>query len=165
MGKHFRTNSACPSSVNPYDVRYLYDTSHSSRNRSRGQLTQIKYHKSNGYIKALYYNEKGLLASEHVIIPGAPTYIIRHTYESDSFRLRTMRYPDGEVVTTTYNSMGLPKTLSSSSKGLLVDGLVNGGVAYHYYPQAFFDSATLQSCNFLPHGQRIARPDIYYFVL
>ncbi|MBV7329118.1 hypothetical protein KFU94_12855 [Chloroflexi bacterium TSY] len=154
LGKHFRTNTACPSSVNPYDVRYLYDTSHSSSNRSRGQLTQVFYHKSNGYIKALYYNDKGLLASEHVIIPGAPTYITRHTYESDSFRLRTMRYPDGEVVTTTYNSMGLPKTLSSSSKGLLVDGLVNGGVAYHAEGRVHQMR--------LPHGTDLFRTQMVY---
>ena len=41
-----------------------------------------------------------------------------------------MIYPDSEVVTTTYNSMGLPSTLRSSQVGILVNGNSNGGASY-----------------------------------
>ena len=41
-----------------------------------------------------------------------------------------MIYPDREVVTTTYNSMGLPSTLRSSQVGILVNGNSNGGASY-----------------------------------
>ncbi|MCB0141294.1 MAG: hypothetical protein KDE50_15415, partial [Caldilineaceae bacterium] len=116
-GKHFRTNTSCPGSVGTYDICYTYGSYHSSSNRSRGQLTQVYYHLSASYVKDYWYNGYGLLDREMVRIAngaGYNTYNSYYTYESDSFRLSTLTYPDNEVVTYYYNSMGLPKRMATS---------------------------------------------------
>ncbi len=123
-GKHFRTNTSCPGSVSSYDVRYTYDQHHGSANRSRGQLTQVYYQRSGGYYKNLYYNSQGLLVREQVRIPGQG--LLNSWYGYDRYqRPTTLTYPDGEVVTTWYNSMGLPAKLVSGASTTLVNGTIN----------------------------------------
>ncbi|MEZ4860816.1 MAG: hypothetical protein R3C14_05890 [Caldilineaceae bacterium] len=124
-GKHFRADTSCPSSPT-YDVSYGYDQNHSSSNRSRGQLTYVS---TGSYSKWLYYNSVGLLAQEQVNITGAPITYYNTYYGYDSYlRPSTVTYPGNEVVTTTYNSMGLPNRLTTSlSTTPLVDGTASGG--------------------------------------
>ena len=105
-----------------HDVTYRYDQNHSSSNRSRGQLTQVS---NSSYTKWHYYNAQGLLATETSSIYGAPQNYTTH-YGYDAYlRPSTITYPDNEVVTTYYNSMGLPAKLHSSQLGDIVDGAVN----------------------------------------
>ena len=117
VGKHFRNDTSCPASPT-YDVNYAYDQDHTASNRSRGQLTNVG---NSHYGKHLYYNSQGLLAREEIWISGiaqnANTY-----YGYDSYlRPTTATYPDNEVVTTGYNGMGLPNSLSSSTGATVVD--------------------------------------------
>jgi len=48
-------------------------------------------------------------------IPDAPaSYTTSFTYDAMD-RVRTMTYPDGEVVPTSYNAQGLPDTLNGAN--------------------------------------------------
>ncbi len=160
-GKHFRTNTSCPGSVSSYDVRYTYDQHHGSANRSRGQLTQVYYQRSGGYYKNLYYNSQGLLVREQVRIPGQG--LLNSWYGYDRYqRPTTLTYPDGEVVTTWYNSMGLPAKLHSNRLGNLVDGevdvsTVDGAMGYVEY-----DAAGRLTNMRMPHGTDLWRRQGYY---
>ena len=123
--KTFRNDTNCSQSTG-YDVAYSYDQSHSGSNRSKGQLTKIEY--TNGdYAKSLSYNGDGLLARETVSIRNAPSSSYVAQYGYDAFlQPTTVTYPDGEVVTTQTNGMGLPVRLTSNSQGVLVDGNATG---------------------------------------
>ncbi|MEZ4736337.1 MAG: RHS repeat-associated core domain-containing protein [Caldilineaceae bacterium] len=127
------SGSICTTTVgDDYEVSYGYDAGHSSSNRSRGQLTSV----SNGsHTKWLYYNSYGLLSQETISIYGAPqNYTTAYSYDSYLRPMHTI-YPDGELLTVAYNSMGLPNRLQSSWYGYLVDGTtasggISNGVSY-----------------------------------
>ena len=125
VGKHLPSTTSCPA-PGGYAVTYLYDESHGvtldgTVNRSRGQLTRVF---DVNYTKWFYYNDKGLLRKETISISGAPqNYTTSYGYDGYQ-RPSTVTYPDNEVVTTAYNSMGLQAKLSSTLGGDLVDGTV-----------------------------------------
>ena len=106
-----------------------------SSGKSTGQLTEVKY-ADNSYRRNLSYNNDGLLASETVRIAGAPQAGYVTTYNYDAFlRPTSVTYPDGDVVTTSVNSMGLPFRSTSSRQGVLIDGVAgSAGMAngVHY---------------------------------
>jgi RHS repeat-associated protein len=127
LGKHLRNDVNCPVSAPGYEVSYSYDAGHSSSNRSRGQLTQAQ--RSGIYTRLLSYNNVGLLASETATIVGAPqSYTTQYGYDAYQ-RLISTTYPDGEVVSQGYNSMGLAANLSGNQAGVLVDGTAASGGA------------------------------------
>jgi RHS repeat-associated protein len=117
-GKHFRWDTTCPASPS-MNVSYGYDAGHSASNRSRGQLTSVS---NSGYSKALSYNGQGLFSQETVSISGATNYITSYGYDAH-LRPTTVTYPDAEVVTTGYNSMGLPSWLHSNVSGNIIDSV------------------------------------------
>ncbi len=125
-GKEFRIDNGSPTlCANPsYDVSYSYDSGHSSTNRSRGQLTQLRYTDGH-YQQDRVYNASGLLAEATVTMPIAGAADVNTTrYGYDSYlRPTTTIYPDNEVVTIAYNSMGLPKQLSSNVVGTIIDNV------------------------------------------
>ncbi len=59
------------------------------------------------------YDERGRAVGETRQFVGIDAYTTGYTYDAMD-RLVTMTYPGGEVITTTYNAMGLPETLTSS---------------------------------------------------
>ncbi|MEZ4616226.1 MAG: hypothetical protein R2867_12090 [Caldilineaceae bacterium] len=73
-------------------------------NRSRGQLTTVS---SADYTKSLFYNDRGLLRRDTVLISGGPSATTRYGYDS-YLRPSTTTYQDNEVVTVSYNSIGKP---------------------------------------------------------
>ena len=106
-----------------HEVEYRYDENHSLGNRSQGQLMRITktYQGNEAYRKSIFYNEQGLLAKEEVLIGGAPdVYSLQYGYD-DYLRPDTLIYPDGDVVTTGYNSMGLPVWTHSTDRGTIAD--------------------------------------------
>jgi YD repeat-containing protein len=65
------------------------------------------------------YDARGRMVTETKTIVGVGMFTTSMTYDAAD-RIVSMRYPDGEVVTTTYNARGLPTTLSSNQVGTLV---------------------------------------------
>ncbi|MCB0111200.1 MAG: hypothetical protein KDE53_35000, partial [Caldilineaceae bacterium] len=135
IGKRFLTSTSCPTS-GAFDVAYGYDAYHNGDpegdggvDRSRGQLTSVS---NDDYSKTLYYGEQGLLRKETVTINGASPYTTLYSYDA-YLRPASTTYPDGEIVTTDYNSIGKPKKLTTSQYGgnnTLVDGNIGGGASY-----------------------------------
>lgn len=142
-GKKFADSGTCQTDVTPYDVAFAYD---GGGGANLGQLTIAR---NSAYQKTLSYNDIGLLESESVFIAGAPqTYNTSYSYDSHH-RLQSTSYPDGDVLTLTYNGMGLPETLHSSFvDGLLVD-------------QALYNEAGLLRQMKLPKGN-LWRTNVYY---
>lgn len=108
------SNTNCNTANVAYSVSFSYDQGHSSSNRSRGQLTQVKY-SDNSYQKDLDYNNLGQLLSETVYIGGGATSGYTSIYGYDAFQRPTsLSYPDNEVVATYTNPMALPSRLYSN---------------------------------------------------
>ncbi|MBX3015506.1 MAG: RHS repeat protein [Caldilineaceae bacterium] len=127
VGKHFRWDTSCPTSGASYNVNYAYDQEHSATNRSRGQLTNVG---NGGYGKHLTYNDRGLLTREEVWISGIPQNANTYYGYDGYLRPTTVTYPDGDVVTTSYNGMGLPNALYTNGPGNQQDGYLVQNVDY-----------------------------------
>ncbi len=122
-GSNGTCNTVAPPPGGTYpSVSYTYGSSGSAT----GQLTEVKY-TDNSYSKSItYHSSYGFPASETVKITGGAVAGYTTNYGYDSYlRPTTTTYPDGEVLTQQYNSMGLPAKLVSSSAGDLVDGTTN----------------------------------------
>jgi len=109
-------------------IFYTYGTS----GTAKGQVTAIRRNDPGSstawYTHAFTYNPNGLLLTETKTIQSATaspaSYAATLTYGYDTwFRPSTVTYPDGEIVTTSYNSMGLPSGLTSSIQGTLVSNV------------------------------------------
>jgi RHS repeat-associated protein len=111
--------NGCPAAP-AYELTYAYDGGHSASNRSRGQVTQVRY-VDGSYTRALTYNGEGLLASESVSIGGAPqSYTTGYQYDAYS-RPVTTTYPGGEAVAVSgFTGRGLPTGLTRGGS-ILVD--------------------------------------------
>ena len=59
------------------------------------------------------FDARGRVVAEMRRIDGLGGYVTEYTYDALD-RVRTTTYPDGEVVTQTYDSRGLADTLASS---------------------------------------------------
>jgi RHS repeat-associated protein len=118
---------ACNTANVAYNVSFTYDGGHSAGNPSRGHLTQVKY-SDNSYQKNWQFWPSGQLQVETVKIAGGATagYSTSYTYDGWG-RLTTTTYPDGDNVSITYNSMGLPNWMNSNLSGNLVNGVTAGG--------------------------------------
>lgn len=126
-------------------VTYGYGSS----SGDRGQLTSVAYSDSS-YSKSLAYNAKGLLQQETISFAGGPQpFVMEYTYDSYN-RPKTTEYPDGDVVTIeSYNSLGLPKKLTSSKIGVLVDN-------------ASYDEGGMLLNMVFPAGGNVRRDHSYY---
>ncbi len=92
------------------------------------------------------YNGRGGVLQETRAIAGAGSFTTVYTYDQVD-RVRTLTYPSGEVITTTYNARGLPDTLTGAetyvagatydAAGRLTQLQLRGGAlqtSYGYYP-------------------------------
>ena len=129
-GKKLDVSGACPSLPNPsdssfysqVDVWYKYDQQWDfglgyGTNYGVGRRTTMK----NGGSKVQWvYDQRGrVLAELRKMDPQGggqwgESFTTRWTYDAMD-RVKTMKYPDGEVVTYTYNSQGLVERVSGSS--------------------------------------------------
>jgi YD repeat-containing protein len=132
LGKHYRSNTSCPSSVTTYHVEYAYGGGAVTPAQNRGQLLPVRRNifENNTWVEAhsqaLSYSNKGLVSSAKVKLQGGASGGYTTSYGYDRYnRPSATTYPDGEVLTVSYNSMGLPAKLTSSVSGELVDGSVN----------------------------------------
>ncbi len=101
------------------DVRYYYDEP--GHGYSVGQRTRMQ--DPSGSTAYHYEDARGRLTREVKHIEGAPQdYVTRYTYD-DLDRVRTMTYPDGEVVTNTYDARGMLERVSSSWGGDITSGI------------------------------------------
>jgi RHS repeat-associated protein len=123
------------------DVYYTYDEA--GYGESVGRRTGM----SDGSGTTAYYydDERGRLSAESKTISAAGTFTTTFAYDAMD-RVVSMTYPDGEVLTTTYNAQGLPATLTGGSQ-LLASASYNAlgqaevltfgnGITttYQYYP-------------------------------
>jgi RHS repeat-associated protein len=110
--KTARTGTSCASSPVAYTVTFGYDDI-TNNNKGLGRRTSLS--DSFGNNQTWKYDLQGRVVSTAQTIPGAPaTYTTYFTYDAMD-RVRTMTYPDGEVVTTSYNAQGLPDTLNGAN--------------------------------------------------
>jgi RHS repeat-associated protein len=110
--KTARTGTSCASSPVAYTVTFGYDDI-TNGNKGYGRRTSLS--DSFGNNQTWKYDLQGRVVSTAQTIPGAPANPYTTAFAYDAMdRVRTMTYPDGEVVTTSYNAQGLPDTLTGS---------------------------------------------------
>jgi RHS repeat-associated protein len=138
-GKDYFTNSAaCPSDPGSgYDVAYGYDAGTNGKGR-RTSMTD-----ASGSTSWLY-DSRGRMTKETKVISGT-SFDTEWTYNLADLPV-TMKYPDGEIVTTQYNNNLLPTSVSGAGNyvpsmtydiagRLLTRALGNGlNQTYAYYP-------------------------------
>jgi hypothetical protein len=78
------------------------------------------------------FDARGRLIREAKTITGASAvpFVTNMAYDSAD-RMTRRDYPDGEQVTTTYNSQGLPNTLKGSQTGLFTNYTYISGSSYN----------------------------------
>jgi YD repeat-containing protein len=120
LGKTYHSNatnidaSFCAES---YAVSYSYDNT-TNNNKGKGRRTGMG---DGSGSTSWVYDLQGRTKSQTNTINGAPSsYLTQWTYDAMD-RVRTMTYPDGEQVATTYNNQGLPAT----SSGYVTNALYN----------------------------------------
>lgn len=123
-----------------------YQYNYDSGANAKGKLTSTK--DANGYSTSMTYDLLGRLLSETKGIEGS-NYTTSFTYDL-SGNVMTATYPDGEVVTNTYNAIGGLDTVVASGKtlisgknyntrGLLTSQTLGDGTTdnFTYHPQNF----------------------------
>jgi RHS repeat-associated protein len=109
-GKHYRSDTACPTANPTLNVSYSYDASTWGKGRRTGMVD------ASGST-AWSYDARGRVTSEtKTVKDGATvlgTYTTSWTYTSAD-RIVTMTYPTGEVVTSNYLPQGTLTQLTSS---------------------------------------------------
>ncbi|MDE3091100.1 MAG: RHS repeat-associated core domain-containing protein, partial [Chloroflexota bacterium] len=104
-GKNYRSDTACPADpMSGYAVGYQYDLGANGI----GRRTSMTYQSATTQWN---YDPQGRLLSQTDTLDGTP-YTTGWTYDAMN-RATLMTYPDGEQVTTGYNTQGLPSTLTS----------------------------------------------------
>ncbi len=96
--------------VTTYNVSYSYDAGVNMKGRRTGM--------SDGSGTTSWeYDVRGRMTKETKVISGTDggTFVTQWTAYDAMDRVRTMIYPDGEVVTQSYNARGLPTTLDGSA--------------------------------------------------
>jgi RHS repeat-associated protein len=111
-GKHTRTDLNCPAwTSNPsLAAQYTYDAGSNGIGRRTGM--------TDGSGSASWtYDSRGRVTSETKVVSGAGggTFVTNWTAYDALDRVRTMQYPDGEVVTLNYTSQGPLKGVSGTS--------------------------------------------------
>jgi RHS repeat-associated protein len=110
--KTARTGTSCASSPIAYTVTYGYDAYDGVNQFGRGRRTSLTDASGS---QTWTYDKQGRVTATSQTITGAPaTYTTNFTYDAMD-RVRTMTYPDGEIVTTSYNNQGLPDTLNGAN--------------------------------------------------
>jgi YD repeat-containing protein len=110
--KHTRNDTSCPTwaSNPPLAAQYSYDAGSNGIGRRTGM--------TDGSGSASWvYDNRGRVTSETKVVSGTGggTFVTNWTAYDAMDRVRTMQYPDGEVVTLSYTSQGLLKGVSGTS--------------------------------------------------
>jgi len=111
-GKNYQTNvSACPTSAGSYAVSYLYDQGTNALGQTQKGFRTSMSDASGS--TSWQFDMLGRVLKENKSINGAPAnpYVTEYTYNTLGQAL-TLKYPDGEVVTTSYNAQNLPQDLN-----------------------------------------------------
>ncbi|MSP12105.1 MAG: RHS repeat protein [Chloroflexi bacterium] len=112
--------------VKPVAVMLLYDTT----SNDIGQRTKME----DGPATTTWgYDGRGRVLTETVRLNNQP-YTTSYGYDSLD-RVAKMTYPDGEVVTTTYNLQGLPATLTGNLAGQITNTVYLSGSRYNAFGQ------------------------------
>ncbi|HRI55919.1 MAG TPA: hypothetical protein PK170_02365, partial [Anaerolineae bacterium] len=128
VGKSFHPNTPDPASVNcstqptPYPVAYSYDAGPNGKGR---RSSAAVYNNAGSVSNSVSwtYDSRGRVTKETVSVTP-PGFTSALSYETDTSydaadRLRSMTYPADvggrEIVTTAYNTQGLPYSLTSST--------------------------------------------------
>jgi RHS repeat-associated protein len=115
-GKNYQTNSTqCPSDPGSYTVTYRYDEGTNAQAQTqKGFRTSMS--DASGNSATWRYDMLGRLLTEDKTIPGAPANPYNTTYTYNTLgQALTMKYPDNETVSTTYNAQNLPQSLSGTN--------------------------------------------------
>jgi RHS repeat-associated protein/uncharacterized repeat protein (TIGR01451 family) len=109
-GKTYSTGAAaCPTDTGVYTTTYSYDAYNGVTQFGLGRRTAMT--DASGSTSWLYDGRGRVITATQVISSaGGGTFVTAWGYDSAD-RLRTLTYPDGEVVTTTYTAEGQPKAL------------------------------------------------------
>ncbi|MDW8101075.1 MAG: RHS repeat-associated core domain-containing protein, partial [Anaerolineae bacterium] len=125
LGKHYRTDDACPSAHPPLAVRYRYDDT-SGGNAGLGRRTGME--DPSGWTQWIY-DARGRVIAEVKVIGGVG-FTTRYAYRPDD-RLWVLTYPDGEMVVYRYNARGLADGLTSPGEWGGVRGVYVSQVVYN----------------------------------
>jgi YD repeat-containing protein len=109
---------SCPGSdPGSYDATYTYDA-YDPANSQWGKGRRTGMSDGSGSSATWTFDKRGRLTYESKAITGVTgsPFLTQWTYDALN-RLATMTYPDSEVVTTGYNTAGLPNSLSTSLSG------------------------------------------------
>jgi RHS repeat-associated protein len=111
-GKHYRTDTNCPTSDPSLNVSYTYDST-ANGNKGIGRRTGMSDPSGS---TSWVYDERGRVLTETKTIngTGGGTFTTRWSYDPMD-RVETMTYPGGEVVNYTYNPQGLVEQIYRSS--------------------------------------------------
>jgi len=100
--------------ASPGVVEYFYDEGGAPAN-ALGQRTRMVDGSS---MTTWQYDVRGrLLVETQTITDGLGSYALNYAY-NNADQLISVTYPDGEIITTTYNARGLPVSLSTSLGGV-----------------------------------------------
>jgi RHS repeat-associated protein len=105
-GKHYRSDNNCPTSPT-YNITYGYDIGVNGKGH-RTSMTDASGSAS------WTYDARGRMTAESKTITGATTFNTSWSYSSAD-QLKSMTYPDGEVVNYNYNNRMLLNSVSGSS--------------------------------------------------
>lgn len=113
-GKHYRSDDNCPTSNPSLNVSYTYDST-AGGNLGKGRRTGMGTVGPDANSASWVYDARGRVINEGLTIAGV-NYTTRWTYDALD-RVKTMTYPDNEVLTYNYGANGLPTSLSTSLSG------------------------------------------------
>ncbi len=118
------TNKNYPSGSGMTNISYGYDST-SGGNYGKGKRTSLS-DALGANSDSWKYDSWGRLIREDKIVDSA-TYTTQYSYDG-AYRIATITYPGGEVVTNGYNNRGMPYSVSGSVAGSLVTSTLYNGL-------------------------------------
>lgn len=104
----------------PDEVRYTYDVAIGLNSKATGRVSTIV--DPSGSTEFTNYDIRGRVEklAKRITVPSTTTARFEYTYDTND-RLRTVKYPDGEIVYTEYDDSGQPWTLDNSTEVFVTD--------------------------------------------
>ncbi len=108
-GKHYRSDTNCPTTTPTLNVSYFYDAYDGVSQFGKGRRTEMQ--DASGLTR-WQYDVRGRVTLERKSFNGIGFVETSWTYDAAD-RVQSSTYPGGEVVTTSYTSQGLPNALTN----------------------------------------------------